>query len=316
MSEATAQQPRYSAIVLLEDQDSDLVPLVDTLNRVLTSRPAGHEIIIVANGVGGFLRRALASVPLCNGVLKAYEFPTKVSQSVCLKAGFEESSGEIILVCGSHRQITEPSLMRLIDSLDEQTDIVNAWRTKRNDSSFNQIQSRVFNSLVRKIAHCQLHDLSSAVKVYRRSVLEQTDFYGNMHRFLPIIAEAKGFKTKEVECEHYRWRGKTGPCTPYEYIERLADLLTIYFLIGFKSKPLRFFNLVGAFFLLLGFGCLSYIFLDKMFFGHPIGGRPLLLLSLFSMMLGVQVSSVGLLGEIIAFAHGRHKRQYSIEKII
>ncbi|MEJ5364717.1 MAG: glycosyltransferase [Desulfosoma sp.] len=316
MSEGTERHPRYSAIVLLEDQDSDLIPLVDTLHRVFSSRPAGYEIIIVANGVGGFLRRALASVAMCNGALKAYEFPSKVSQSVCLKAGFEESSGEIIIVCGSHRQITESSLMRLLDSLDEQTDIVNSWRTKRNDSTFNQLQSRAFNALVRKIARCQVHDLSSAVKVYRRSVLEQTDFYGNMHRFLPIIAEGKGFRTKEVECEHYRWTGKTGPCPPYEYIERVADLLTLYFLIGFKNKPLRFFNVLGTFFLLLGFGCLSYVFLDKMLLGHPVGGHPLLLLSLFSMVLGVQVSSVGLLGEIIAFTHGRHKRQYTIEKIL
>ncbi len=306
---------KYSAIVLFEESDQDFPELIKTLNSVFVERTAPFEIIVVANGNGGLLQKEMERLPVQNN-LRAFELSRKTSQAVCLKAGFDESDGDIIVVCGTHRQITHDSLIRLLDSLDDETDIVNSWRQDRRDSTFNQFQSRVYNTLLRKITKSDLHDLSSAMKVFRRQVMEETDIYGNMYRFLPILASQKGFRTKEVACRHYQWRGKTGFCSSSEYIERFVDIVTLYFVTQFARKPLRFFSLLGMLFLAVGVFATSYIFMEKLLFGQPIGGRPFLLIALFLMVIGVQVSSMGLLGEIIVFIHGRKKPHYTIEKTV
>jgi hypothetical protein len=150
----------------------------------------------------------------------------------------------------------------------------------------------------------------------RREVIEQIELYGDMYRFLPILAEKKGFTTREVKCEHYQERGKTGLYSLYSYVTRMIDIFTLYFNTRFSKKPLRLFGSIGLGFLLIGFFILSYSFVQKIFMDQPMGGSHLILLAIFCMALGAQAASVGLLGEIVSFTHGRHRKDYSIEKII
>jgi hypothetical protein len=200
--------------------------------------------------------------------------------------------------------------------MDCETDIICPYRQRRVDPSFNQIQSRLFNSLVRKIERTNLHDLSCTVRICRRKVLELTVLYGNMYRFLPIVAAQIGFKTKEVKCEHFQERGSTGLYSLSEYIVRMIDIFTIYFNTRFTKKPLRFFSSVGLVFVLVGLIITTYLFVQRFFLDIPIGNRPALFVSLLMLIFGVLVSSVGLLGEIIVFTHGRHRKEYTIEKEI
>jgi hypothetical protein len=161
-----------------------------------------------------------------------------------------------------------------------------------------------------------IHDLSCTVKIFRREVLEETDLYGNMYRFLPIVADRKGFKNKEIKCEHYEERGQTGFYSLSEYFERLIDIFTLYFNTRFSKKPLRFFSTIGAAFIILGLIITILVFCQRIFFGYPIGDRLILLLAILFMVLGAQAASVGLLGEIITFTHGREIKEYTIEEII
>ncbi len=273
-------------------------------------------MLIMANGTGGFLRNQLTKLQGFNHALKAFEFNTKTTQAVCLQAGLRESSGEIIVACGSYQQITNDSFNQLLDALDEGTDIISPWRQGRVDPGFNQFQSRIFNTLVCTLIKFDLHDLSCTVKIFRREVLEETKIYGNMYRFLPIVAARKGFKTREVKCQHYQERGETGFYALSDYVTRLIDIFTLFFNIRFIKKPLRFFSSVGLCSLLIGLFIASYVFVEKIFMGHPVGDHPALLLAIFFIVLGVQAASVGLLGEIITFTHGRHKKEYTIEKLI
>jgi len=201
---------KYSIIILLEDPHPDFPQFITNLHDVFSTRGDSFEILIMANGTGGFLRKQLSELEGLNHRLKAFEFNTKTTQAVCLKAGFKESSGEIIVVCGSYQQITNDSFNQLLDALDDETDIISPWRQHRVDPAFNRFQSKVFNTLVRTLIKSDLHDLSCTVKLLRRQVLEETKLYGNMYRFLPIVAAQKGFKTREVKCEHYQERGQTG----------------------------------------------------------------------------------------------------------
>jgi len=306
----------YSIIMLLEEENEEFYKFVLSLFKLFSSKQYPFEIIIVANGIGSHLRDQLPKLRGCDDNLKAFSLNKKTTQAICLKAGFKECAGQIIIACGSYQQITNDSLIKLLDALDDKADVISPWRQYRVDPPFNRLQSRLFNFLVRKITKSDLHDLSNTVKVFRREVLEGTELYGGMYRFLPILAAQKGYKYREVKCDHYQEHGKTGFYSFSDYLTRILDIITLYFNIRFTRKPLRFFSTFGLFFLIIGILIIGYVFFQKIFLGHPIGGRPVLLLALLFMVVGVQAASAGLLGEIVTFVHGRKKKEYSIDKKI
>ncbi len=312
-----ARKIKYSVIFLLEEPHKDFPQFVNNMNAIFSARDESFEILIVANGTRRFLRNTKERFRNLWSNLKAYEFYAKTTQAVCLKSGIRESRGEVIVVCGSYQQISNESLKKLLDSLDDKTDIISPRRYHRVDSRFRQLRSYTFNALIRMATKSDLHDLNCTVKIARREVLEVVKLYGNMYRYLPILANQKGFKTKEVRCDHYQERGgKPGLSNLPEYLTRAVDMLTIYFNIRFIRKPLRFFSSIGMIFLLFGSFLGAFIFIQRFTMDTLAGGRPLLLLAVFLMVMGVQIASVGLLGEIVAFAQGRNKKAYTIEKIV
>ena len=307
---------QYSIIVLLEEKNEGFSEYIQMLHETFSSRPDPFEIIIVANGAEGFLANELEKLPDINHHLKAFAFHKKTTQAVCLKAALKESTGEIIVATGAYQQIAKDSFQNLLDSIDDETDIISPWRQKRVDPFFNQFQSRVFNFLVKLVTKSDIHDLSCTVKIFRREVLEDTELYGNMYRFLPIVAAQKGFKYTEIKCEHHQERGQTGFYKISEYLERILDIFTLLFNVKFTRKPLRFFSTIGAAIFIIGLAITLYVFYQKIIIGHPLGDRPTLILSVLFMVLGAQAASVGLLGEIIVFTHGRDRKEYTVEKII
>jgi len=305
---------QYSVIILVEDKQEDFFEFVNSLYQFMSEIDSEFEIIIIVNGVGAFLSQQFQMITADDKRIKFFEFYTKTSSVVCLKAGLKECLGDIIILYGSYQQITNESLMFLIDSVHKGTDIASPWRQQRVDNIFNQIQSKVFNIIVNMFTRTNFHDLGCKVKVLRREVLENVDIYGDMYQFLPILANMKGYKTEEVKCDHYKDHGKTGIYGANLYFNRLLEIFTLYFNTRFTRKPLRFFSTVGVIFILCGFTILGYVFFQKIFLGLPIGDRPVLLLSILFSVIGVQAASVGLLGEIIAFVHGRKRKEYTIEK--
>jgi len=309
---------KYSVLVLLEleEMHEGSAAFIQNLYELFSGRREPFEVLVIANGIGKLFNNELLALLNRYDTIKALEFNSRTAQAVCLKAALKETSGDIVVVCGSYQQITDDSLLELLDNLDNETDIVTPWRQHRVDSALNQFQSRLFNALVRKLTASSYHDTSCTVKVFRREVLENVEIYGSMYRFLPILADQKGFKTKEIKCKHYQQHGRSTYYGFSHYISIFIDIFTLYFNTWFSRKPLRFFSTIGVILSFIGLIITSYVFAQKIFLGYSIGDRPLLLLSIFFMVLGVQAASAGLLGEIIAFAHGRHRKEYTIEKII
>ena len=316
ISIAASEGVQYSIIVLVEEASEGFADFVDGLNAIFQRSGTTFEIIIVANGLESFLRNEAQRMPQLFEPIKAIAFPKKIPQAVCLKAAFDESRGAVVVVCGSYQQIADASLMECVEAIGTDADIVSPLRTGRVDPFFNRVQSRLFNYLTRKMAGTSLNDMSCTVKVFRREVLETVQLYGNMFRFLPVLAAGRGFKVREVPCEHVQERGKTGFYSLPEYGSRLIDILTLFFNTRFMRKPFRFFSMVGLSFSLAGFGVMAWVLIQKIFNDIPIGDRLELILGGIMIALGVQAASVGLLGEIIAFTHGRAKSEYTIDKII
>lgn len=310
---------KYSIIVLLEKDEihPGSRQYIQDLYDLFLERQEPFELMIAVNGSGFFVAE-LEQLLLANKNLKAILFGFKTTQAVCINSMISESSGEIIVVCGSYRQISDDSFTRMLDAIDDGTDIVTPWRQNRIDGKINQLESKLFNSLVRSLTGTDSHDLSCTVKIFRKKVAENVDIYGSMYRFLPILADKKGLKSKEIKCDHFQkiGAGKSGIYSLQHYSSIFIDILTLYFNTRFSKKPLRFFSTIGMIFFLAGMFITFYIFLERFLFNYPIGSRILLLLSLLLMVLGIQAASVGLLGEIIAFIHGRHRNEYSIDKIL
>lgn len=311
-----AKNLTYSIVVMLEGQHKNISSYITNLHNLFAARGPSFEILIIVNGTSNFLRNELKKLNGFSHKIKAYSFNKKTTQSNCLKIALEESSGEIFCVFGHYQQITSDSVKEMLDFFDEETDIISPWRRKRVDPWFKQFQSKTFNYIVRKIVGSDLHDFSCTVKIFRREVLAETKIYGNSYRFLPILAGRKGFRTKEVECQHFQEPIHHVFSSLQDYVERIIDIFTLYFNIRFTKKPLRFFSSIGAGLMSTGFIIISYVFAQKIFGDHPLGNRPILMLAFFFMVFGIQVASVGLLGEIIVYTHGRHRKEYTIEKKI
>ncbi len=310
----------YTVIVFLEKEEihKGSEQFIQNLHDLFMNRGEPFEMLVIANGIGPLFRHELDELLIRNKGIKAVQFNTKTTQAVCLKAAVEGSKGNIIVVCGSYQQISDASLIKMLDSMDDETDIIAPWREKRVDNPINQFESRLFNSLLRKLTVTNFHDLSCTVRLLRREVIEDTDFYGNMYRFLPILAEKKGYKVKEIGAEHFQkiGIGRTGLYSISHYFTTFIDILTLYFNTRFSKKPLRFFSGIGLIFLLVGLFINVYIFSERFIMNYPVGSRPLLLLAILFMVLGIQAASIGFLGEIIAFTHGRNRKEYTIDKII
>ncbi|MCF8023990.1 MAG: hypothetical protein K9K82_00685 [Desulfobacteraceae bacterium] len=307
----------YSAIVFLETQYDDFPQFLFKLDRIFSNMEIPYELIVIANGTGNFFRSVQDRFFILGNRMRAFEFGAPVAPAVCLKAVINEARGDILAIFGSYQQLTDDSIEKCIKAMaDPEIEIISPWRQNRVDPAFNQMQSRVFNWLARRFAGTDLHDFSCTVKVCKRQVLQEIDLYGNMFRFFPVLAAARGFAVHELPVNHHEERGRKGFYKPAAYAGRILDIFTLFFNTRFSRKPLRFFSALGMAFVVAGLLLMAFVFGQRIFSGIPIGNRPALFAALLIMILGVLVSSAGLLGEIIAFTNGRHKKEYVIEKVI
>jgi hypothetical protein len=305
-----------SVVILIDEESPGFAQYVEALHDLFQTRGLRFELLIIANGVEHFLKSQLAELPdgYCN--IRAFCFPSRVSQAVCVRAALKESMSDTLVMCGSYQQISEESFHALLEAFHEEVDLLCPWRQKRVDPSFNQFQSRLFNALISFATGTPLHDLSSTIRIVRREVLENIPVYGNLYRFLPILAQQKGYRVHEVGCAHFQEQGKTGLYSFAEYMGRLVDIGTLYFNTRFSRKPLRFFSTIGAGLMAAGGLMVLWVFLQKIFYEGSIGNSPELLTGIILMVAGVETAGLGLLGEIIAFTHGRMRKEYTIEKSI
>ena len=237
------------------------------------------------------------------------------TESDCLTIGFEQARATYVVTLPIYYQIDPRDIGALLDPLIRgSADIISAVRTQRKDSRLNQFESTVYNGLIRKITGSATHDLGSGVIAMKSEVARSLDIYGEFFRFIPILAERKGHKTTEVHVRHLSRRKKTGFYAGGAYVRTLLDILTIFFLVKFTKKPLRFFGLVGGFCFLLSLLSGLWLVAAKIA-GEGIGNRPLLVLCALLAVLGIQLFSIGLIGEIIIFTHARRMKEYAVESI-
>lgn len=236
-------------------------------------------------------------------------------EATALNAAFSVATSDIILTLPAYLQTNARDIPVLVNAIDDY-DMVMARRQPRKDSFFNRLQSRVFNSLLRSISDLEIHDAGCSVRIFRRQVVDEVPLYGDLHRFYPILVHQYGFHVTEIEVTQNESDAFRRVYAPGIYMRRLLDLLTVFFLVRYTKKPLRFFGLIGTALAGIGMIVTTILVSERLFFGVALANRPALILGSLLIVLGVQVIAIGLIGEIIIFTHAKELKEYKVDRII
>ncbi len=219
-----------------------------------------------------------------------------------LAAGFGQATGEVIVTIDGDLQDDPAEIPHLLAKLEEGFDLVSGWKAKRRDPWARRAFSRVFNSAVGLVSGVHLHDMNCGLKAYRASVVRGLPLYGELHRFLPVLAHQRGFRIAELPVNH-RPRAHGRSRYGFErYLRGFFDLMTVSFIGRYRHRPLHLFGGLGLLTIFGGTICLVYLTLLKAQ-GHAIGNRPLLILGVLLVVVGIQLLSIGLIGEMITSLH-------------
>ena len=251
-----------------------------------------------------------------NERFRVIQFARQFGESVALTAGFEAAEGDVVMTLPAYRQVAPEELPRLLSAFDADDDMLLAVRWPRAGSSFEHFRRRVFHGMLKFITAQDYRDLGCGVRLFRREVAAEIRLYGDQHRFLPVLAVRRGFRIREIEVKQSSADMFRGRYRVRDYIHRVLDLMTVFFLVRFTKKPLRFFGSVG--FLAAGFGALIVlvVVVQRLFFDQALADRPALLLGSLLVVLGIQLFGLGLLGELVIFSHAGDNKEYAIRSIV
>jgi len=305
-----------SVVIPVYNEGENLNSLYSQLKSVLENLGKAYEIILVDDGSTDDSFLIMERLHGEDHNVKVIQLRRNFGKAVALSAGFTWVQGKIIITMDADLQDDAREIPNFIKKLNEGYDLVSGWRFKRRDPVSRTFPSRLFNSLTATLTGVKVHDFNCGFKAYRKEVIESLDLYGELHRYIPALAHWKGFKVGEIKVEHHpRAHGKS------KYgVERLfrglTDLFTVMFLTKYMKKPLHLFGAVGVFLLLIGFIINAYLAILKFVLRQAIGGRPLLLLGVLLMLIGFQIISTGLVGEMIVSTRDKGEKGYVVRKVL
>ena len=308
--------PSVSVVVPVVERSQHVEEVYQAYSTILASLSSRFEFIFVIDGGDSTIVDSLEKLQSEHTHITIIPLPYNFGESTALTVGFEQASGEIVLTLPAYFQTIPEGIEKVLAQLHEGYDLIVTRRWPRIDTWLNRLQTRMFHTLANRLTGLELNDLGSGLRGMKRQVAKEVSLYGDLHRFLPLLAHQKGFRLAEVDIPQHPADGSQRLYRPGVYLRRILDLLTVVFLFKFTKKPLRFFGLIGSGLFASGFFVSSLLALEKIFGVTALADRPLLVLGVLLMVLGVQVGSIGLLGEIIIFTHARKLKDYSIRKFL
>ncbi|MFN5118821.1 MAG: glycosyltransferase family 2 protein [Cyanobacteriota bacterium] len=297
MVESTA--PYLSVVVPLYNEEDSLAALVEQLLGALRPLAMSFELILVDDGsrdrTPQLLREQARQVPELVGVLLRRNY----GQTAAMAAGFDASRGEVIVTLDGDLQNDPKDIPLLLTSLDQGYDLVSGWRHQRQDATLSRLlPSLLANRLIAGVTGVRLHDYGCSLKAYRREVVADMNLYGELHRFLPALAFIEGARIGEVKVNHHPRRYGRSKYGIDRTFRVLMDLLTVWFMKRFLTRPMHVFGLAGLACLIAGLLVLLWLVGEKLFLGTDIGSRPLLMMGVLGIVSGVQLFCFGLLAEL------------------
>jgi hypothetical protein len=309
----TPDRPVVSALVVVTERPVALAGLYDAYAAALRDAGWTFEFIFVLEYGRGGRSEPLRHLQARGEPIRVVEVGQGVGEATMVRLAAARARGDILLTLPAYWRVAPDSVPDLLKGVAEGADMVLARRWPRGDSWINRAQNRVFHGLVHSVSGSPLKDLACGVRAFRAGVLEEVPLYGDFHRFFPLLADRHGFRVVEVPVPQHPDDVSPRIYSPGIYLRRLLDLLGMAFLLRFTNKPLRFFGLVGTLLSLAGTVILLVLAVQRVG-GQGIADRPLLLLGVLFLALGVQAIALGLIGEIIVFLSAPSHPPYRIDQ--
>jgi len=316
VTELVSALPRYSVVLPVGRRVDDLGVLLPEYVKALDAAAVGFEFIIVLDGPKRDYFEPLRHAAESDRRIKVIELAKEFGESSALAAGFDAARGAVLITLPAYYQVDVAEIPKLLAAGSGSDDMLIAVRWPRAGGPFEKLRRAAFHGIFKLISGMKYRDLACGVRLFSRAVANEVPLYGDQHRFLPALAARRGFRVREVELRqspkdrfhgHYRLR---------EYLHRFLDVLTVFFLVRFTKKPLRFFGTIGFIAAGIGGAATAILVLQKLLFGQALAGRPALLLASLLVVLGVQTFALGLIAELIIFTHATGMKEYTIRRVI
>ncbi len=306
---------KISIVVPLFNEEESLVELHQQLSKAVCSLEKPIEFLFIDDGSTDNSMQVLSELHNKDPQVRVVQFRRNYGKSAALALGFKEARGEFIVTLDADLQDEPYEIPNLVKTLEEGFDLVSGWKKIRKDPFIKKSTSKLFNFVTRKMTGLGIHDMNCGLKAYRREVTDTVNVYGQLHRFLPVLAQWQGFKVGEVVVKHNpRKYGRT-KFGASRFIAGFFDLVTVLFITRYTKRPLHLFGLIGLVSFAVGVGISAYLAVERLLLGKYLSDRPLLFLGILAIIVGVQFVSIGLLGEMITESR-KDNTDYSIKKTL
>jgi glycosyltransferase involved in cell wall biosynthesis len=309
-----AGNPTLSVVVPVYNERESVEELVSSIRAAVAGVFESYEVIFVDDGSTDGTFEALKALAADDHRIRLFSFRRNLGKSPALLCGFQNARGQYILTMDADLQDDPGNLRSMYDMLlAERAGIVSGWRRERRDNRLKVAVSRIFNRLtVRLLFGASFHDVNSGLKLYQAEVARDLNLYGGMHRFIPMIASEMGYHVVECPVSHSERKYGASKYSPLKVVTDMPDLLTVFFLIKYTTRPLHFFARIGS--VLIGIGLLCLAYLTFLWFQSiPIGTRPLLTFGVLLVVLGGQTVFTGLLADLIVSVNQGRRREFPLK---
>jgi glycosyltransferase involved in cell wall biosynthesis len=297
-----------SVVVPVRNEERSLGPLLDELGRALEPLDEAWEVVFVDDGSTDGSFAALTRLHDSHPNVRVVRLRRNFGKAAALAAGFEQATGDVVVTIDGDGQDDPAEIPRLLAKLDEGFDLVSGWKTRRRDPLPRRLLSRLFNAVTSRVSGIRLHDMNCGLKAYRGEVVRGLNLYGELHRFIPVLAHYEGYRVAELPVGHRPREHGRSRYGVERYLRGFLDLLTVSFMGRYRHRPLHLFGGLGLILGAAGFVILAYLTTIKLA-GEAIGHRPLLTLGVLLVVVGLQFFSLGLISELVTSQHEQRRRE-------
>lgn len=293
-----------SIIIPLFNEDESLPDLCNWITKVVIENNLSYEVILIDDGSNDNSWNVISDISSTNQNIKGIRFQRNYGKSAALNEGFKASQGDVIITMDADMQDSPDEIPSLLNMINEGNfDIVSGWKKKRYDNTLTKnIPSKIFNAAARMSSGIKLHDFNCGLKAYKKNVVKSIEVYGEMHRYIPVIAKWNGFKKIGEKVVEHRPRKFGVTKFGWErFINGFLDLATINFVSKFGKRPMHFFGLYGTICFMIGFFMSIYLIIAKMMDAHfALTNRPAFFIAMVVMIIGMQLFLTGFIAELIS----------------
>jgi len=289
---------KISIVIPLYNEEESLHPLTTEIKKVMSTIASQYEVLLVDDGSTDSSLKKIKEICRIDRRFKYISFRKNYGKSAALQLGFKEVNGDAIITMDADLQDDPKEIPNLLQKLDEGFDLCSGWKRKRQDPFIKKMSSRFFNFVTRVITGIKIHDFNCGLKAYRKDVAKSINVHGELHRYMPVLAKWQGFSITESVVKHYPRRYGETKFGISRFFKGFIDLITVTFSTRYINRPLHFFGFFGAVAFLAGFAVLGYLTVLWLQ-GQPLSNRPMIFLGMLLIIVGVQLFSIGLLGEML-----------------